>query len=259
MLISTMQEYEWNEMRNCQRPLLRLLELNDSLKVDRNKMAVDKLSIAFKQNEGFYKYNDSLLCYIIKLIYRNEEFGAQVRQQKNLLTLIERWTKENKKPPTMQTRSKQTFKKKAFRWQQYFNKDIDYIEHAGKDQFTKLSNWYKGKYEMESKEYDSDDEMYEYTFKEGDEVDFLHTSKDSTMRPAWYSGKVQKSMGEMVKVTNTAGPSPTSWIEVESDKLAPHGLMAHKIRVYVDMMFDYAYKRAEQESLASNMRTSYYA
>ena len=63
---------------------------------------------------------------------------------------------------------------------------MDYIEQAGKDQFAKLSTWYKGKFESEAKEFDSDDEMYECQFKEGDEVDFLHTSKDSTIRPVWY-------------------------------------------------------------------------
>ena len=101
--------------------------------------------------------------------------------------------------------------------------------------------------------------MYECQFQEGDEVDFLHIPKDATGKPVWYSGRVNKSMGEMVKVANTAGQSPLSWVEIESDKLAPHGQMAHKIRVYVDMMFDYAYKRAEQESLTSGIRSSYYA
>lgn len=63
-------------------------------------------------------------------------------------------------------------------------------------------------------------------------------------------------MGELIKVTNTTAQGPTNWIEVESDKLAPHGQMAHKIRVYVDMMFDYAYKRAEKESTSSAMNNS---
>lgn len=91
-LIQMISQENSLSIRNYERPLLRIVQLNDKHQVDRVKRLLTKLHELFKTNTQFFLVIESLTEIILKLCIRSPIFSQSlVKSHGNVYQMIDRY------------------------------------------------------------------------------------------------------------------------------------------------------------------------
>mmetsp|Transcript_8863 Transcript_8863/g.8248 ORF Transcript_8863/g.8248 Transcript_8863/m.8248 type:complete len:243 (+) Transcript_8863:7074-7802(+) len=215
------------QLKYYERPLISIFYIQDNYQADRIKKGQLGLYEIIKKNAQFYKFTDSIVEFTFKCVTRVPMFGEMMVKNQQMIRVIEEWAKNNQHFPINQNRVK-IFKQGIVQWNNKTNLvNQQTLERVGNYSKERLNKFQKALKDQSTAEvsYDSDDDMYHHVFEEKEKIDFCDPNDN------WYTGYVDIQLDEMVKCVSDLPPSQGSqpmqtWIETESDKLAPSNTQA---------------------------------
>lgn len=103
-------------VRNFERPLLRVVQVNDKFQAERIKRVLQKLSELLKNSTAYFMQADAIIEMVVKLSFRCPLVAqALAAQHTDFCKLIERYSKENPTLP-IGTSKNRVFKEGQIRW-----------------------------------------------------------------------------------------------------------------------------------------------
>lgn len=117
-LIALISKAPSTGIRNFERPLLRVVQVDDKFQGDRIKRVLVKLTELFKSCMTYFVQSDAIMEMVHKLAVRCPAFAqALASQHQDLIKLIERYTKDYPTLPVGANRLK-IFKEGPLKWQE---------------------------------------------------------------------------------------------------------------------------------------------
>lgn len=123
-LLTGIQGSTFDQMKTYERPLIKMLLIKDSYRLDRAKRALTGLQEIMKLNSLYYKDVDQVIEIVLKLLQKSETAVEYVNKNPQLLRLIEQWCKEYAHFPLNQTKTK-IFRQGQIVWNQLKNMQIN--------------------------------------------------------------------------------------------------------------------------------------
>jgi len=105
-------------IRLFERPLLRIVQVNDKLQGERIKRTIHKLHELFKLNTSCFIQCDSIIEIVLKLSLRCPDFAmAMIKNHTDFCKTMERWCRENPTLPIVGQSKLRVFKEgQGIRW-----------------------------------------------------------------------------------------------------------------------------------------------